>query len=173
MRGIDRTVRHRHGQLVALPLVVQRRGALEPRALAGEAFHRELLARLLRQRFQAASISLRSALPQQAAERARVVMLDIGVEQAERREQPGRRRHHDALDAERRRHAGREQRAVAAEGEQRELARIAPALGRHRLDGADHVRGGDQVRAVGGALERHAERLGDLLARTPRAPSRR
>ena len=62
-----------------------------------------------------------------------------------------------------RRHAGREQRAVAAEGEQREFARIAPALGRHRLDGADHVRGGDQMCAVGGAFERHAERLRDLL----------
>jgi hypothetical protein len=36
-------------------------------------------------------------------------------------------------------------RAVAAEGEQRELARIAAALGRDRLDRADHVGGGDQV----------------------------
>ena len=160
---IDRTVWHRHDQLIALPLVVQRGGAREPRVLAGEAFHRELLARLLRQCIPGGIDLAQVRAPQQAAERARVVMLDVGVKQAERREQPGRGRHHDALDAEHRRHAGREQRAVAAEGEQGELARIAPALGRHRLDGADHVRGGDQVRAVGGAFERHAERPGDLL----------
>ena len=42
---------------------------------------------------------------------------------------------------------------VAAEGEERELARIAAPLGRHRLDGADHVGGGDLVRAVGGVLD--------------------
>ena len=90
-------------------------------------------------------------------------MLDIGIEQAERGEQAGRGRHDDAGDAQRRRHAGGEQRAVAAEGEQRELARIAAALGRHRLDGADHVGGRDQMRAVGRPLDRHAERLGDLF----------
>ena len=66
-------------------------------------------------------------------------------------------------DAQRGRHAGGEQRPVAAEGEQRELARVAAALGRYRLDGADHVGGRDQMGAVGRALDRHAERLGDLF----------
>ena len=98
---------------------------------------------------------------QQAAEGARVVVLDVGVEQAEGREQAGRRRHDDARHAERRRHAAGEQRAVAAEGEQREVARVAAALGRDRLDGADHVGGGDQMRAVGRVLQRHAQRAGD------------
>ena len=64
------------------------------------------------------------------------------------------------------RHAGGEERAVAAEGEERVLARVAAALARDRPDRADHVRGGDQVGAVGGLRERQAERLGDPLARS-------
>ena len=39
---------------------------------------------------------------------------------------------------------------VAAEGEERVLARVAPALARDGADRAHHVRGGDQVGAVGG-----------------------
>ena len=77
-------------------------------------------------------------------------MLDIRIEKAEGGEQARGGRHDHALDAERLCHAAAEERPVAAEGEEREGARIAAALGRHGLDGADHVRGGDEMSAVGG-----------------------
>ena len=88
------------------------------------------------------------------------MVLDVGVEQAEGGEEARRRRHDHAADAERRRHAAGEQGAVAAEGEERELPRVAAALGRDRLDGADHVGGGDLVRAIGGGLQAHAQGFG-------------
>ena len=126
---VDRSIRHRHGQLVALPLVMQRRGTLQPRAVAGEAFDGELLRCLLRERVPCGGDLAEIGLSQQAAKCAGIVMFDVCVEQPERREQSSRRRHDDAADAERRRHAGGEQRPIAAESEQRELARVAPALG--------------------------------------------
>ena len=95
MPRIDRAVRHRHGELVALALVVQRRRALEPGAVAGKALDRELFARLPRQRVPGRGDLAEIGLAQQPPEGAGVVVLDIGVEQAERREQAGRRRHHD------------------------------------------------------------------------------
>ena len=94
--GIDRAVGHRHGELVALALVMQRRGALEPGAGAAEAFDGELFARLPRQGVPGAVDLAEIGLAQQPPEGARVVMLDVGIEQAERGEQAGRGRHDDA-----------------------------------------------------------------------------
>jgi hypothetical protein len=142
---------------------VQCRRALEPGAVAGKALHRELFARLARQRVPSRGDFAEIGLPQQPPERAGVVVLDICVEQSERREKAGRRRYHNPGDAERRGHAGGEQRSVAAEGKQRELARVTAALRRNRLDGADHIGGGDQMGTVGRPLDPHAERLCDLL----------
>ena len=68
---------------------------------------------------------------------------------------------------------GGEERPVAAEGEQRVLAGVAPALARHRPDRPHHVRGGDQVGAVGRLGERQPEAAGDLLLEAPRARARR
>ena len=112
---------------------------------------------------QAASSAARSSAAQQAAEGAGVVVLDVGVEQAEGREQAGRRRHDDAAHAELLRHRAGEHRAVAAEGAERVVARVAAALARDRADRPDHVGAGDLVGAVGGVLERQAERPGDPL----------
>src|SRR5207253_2211958 len=59
--------------------------------------------------------------------------------------------------AERLRHAAGEYRAVAAEGEEREFARVAAALARYRADRTDHVRRRNEVGTVRRALERHAK----------------
>src|SRR5690606_9220977 len=77
---------------------------------------------------------------QQTAKRASVVMLDVGIKQAERGEEARRWRDDDAANAQRIGHAAGEQRPVAAECEQGELPRVAAALGRHCLDSPDHVR---------------------------------
>ena len=110
---------------------------------------------------------------------ADVVVFHLGVEQAEGREQPGRRRDHHARHLQGPRHPRREERAVAAEGEQRVLARVAAALARDRTDRTHHVRRRDQVRAVRRLGERQSHRLGDPLledlvgARGVRASRRR
>ena len=91
------------------------------------------------------------------------MILDIRVEQPEGREQSGAGRNDDPLDVELRRHAGGEQRPVAAECEQRELARIAPALARYRADRTDHVRRRDLICAIGRILDRHLQRRRDGL----------
>src|SRR5260370_23322516 len=96
-----------------------------------------------------------------------MVWMDIGIGLAEGGEQAGGGRHDDPAQAQRTRHAAGEEWAVAAEGEEREFARIAATLGRYRLDGADHVRGGDQMGAIRGLFDRHAERPGDLVLEGP------
>ena len=111
-----------------------------------------------------ASASSAGSRPRAApAPGAHVVVLDLGVEQAEGREEPGRGRHDDARHLQRPGHPGGEERPVAAEGEERVLARVAAALARDRADRAHHVRRGDQVSAVGRLGERQAERHGDPL----------
>ena len=49
----------------------------------------------------------------------------------------------------------------AAEGQQREVARVVAALHRHHADGADHVVVDDGKDAARGGFDAHAERLGD------------
>jgi len=62
---------------------VQRRRAFDLRARAGKALRRELIARLPRERLPRAADVGGVRLAQQPAERARIVMLEVGVEQAE------------------------------------------------------------------------------------------
>ena len=69
------------------------------------------------------------------------------------------------------RHLGREQRPVAAERDEAELARVAAALDGHGADRARHPGAAQQVDAVGGVLERQAERRRDLVASTARRAS--
>jgi hypothetical protein len=68
-----------------------------------------------------------------------VVVLDLGVEEAEGREEPGRGRNHHPRHLQRPCHARGKERAVAAEGEERVLARVTAPLARDRPDGAHHV----------------------------------
>ena len=84
MAHLDRAVRHRHGQLVALALVVQSGRAAQAGAVAGETFGRELIARLFCQRAPCRLDLAEVGLAQQPAEGAGVVMFYVGVEQAER-----------------------------------------------------------------------------------------
>src|SRR6267378_3653950 len=107
---------------------MQRRRAADSRLLRGESAGGELIARLARERVPSHGNFLRVGFSEQPPEAARIVILDVGVEQPERGEKARRRRHDDALHAERLSHAAGEHRAIAAESEQRELARIAPAL---------------------------------------------
>ena len=55
------------------------------------------------------------------------------------------------------------QRPGAAEGQQREVARVVAALDRDHADGAHHVVVDDGEDAARGRLDAHAQRLGDLL----------
>ena len=59
-------------------------------------------------------------------------------------------------------------RAAAAEGDEREVARVVAAADRDELQGIDHVLVGDADHAERRVLDRHAERVGDLLERSPR-----
>src|SRR3954447_21385228 len=86
---IDRAIRHRHDQLIALALIMQRSGAREPRGLARETFRCKLPACLLGEGIPCRIDFAEVSAAQQASERACVMMFYIGVEQAERREQPG------------------------------------------------------------------------------------
>jgi hypothetical protein len=108
-------------------------------------------------------------LTQQVAKGARVVVLDVRIEQAKGREQARRWRHDDALHVQCLGHARSEQRPIAAKSEQRVVARVAAAFGGHGLDGTYHIRGGNLVRAVGSVRQGETERRRDLLCeRLPR-----
>ena len=85
------------------------------------------------------------------------MVLDVGVEQPERGEEPGSGRHQDPRHVQGGRHRRGEEGPVAAEGEHRVPPRVAPALARDRPDGPDHVRGRNLVGAVGGVGEVEAE----------------
>ena len=49
----------------------------------------------------------------------------------------------------------------AAGADQHEVARVIAALHRHAADAVHHVAVDDGEHAIGGALDRHAERIGD------------
>ena len=96
-------------------------------------------------------------------------MLEVGGQHADRAEHARQRRHHHAADAEIARHVERVDAAVAADGDQRQVARVAPALHRHGADRARHGRVGDGADAVRRILQRQAERLGHVRQDRPLA----
>ncbi len=75
-------------------------------------------------------------------------MLDIAGEHADGAEDPRQRRHDHAPDAEFAREVGGVHAAIAAEGHQRQIARIAAALDRDGADSARHGGIGDGANAV-------------------------
>ena len=99
------------------------------------------------------------------------VMLALRLEEADRAEDAGRGRDEHRRDPERARHLGGEERPVAAEGDEDELPRVAPALDRHRADRAGHARAAHQVDAVRGRLELEVERPRHLLRDRRTQPS--
>src|SRR5258708_16940014 len=109
-RGEARTIQssggQRHLQLERLAVIEQPGAARELGARADEALAREQAERLALEAGDDVAELARIDRAHQAPVGAGEVMLDVGVEQPEGREQPGRRRHDDAPYAERLRHAG-------------------------------------------------------------------
>jgi hypothetical protein len=103
-------------------------------------------------------------------ERADQVVLHLRLEQAERAPHAGRRGHEHGRDLERARHLRGEERAIAAEGDERELLRVAPALDAHRAHGARHPGAAEEIHAVRGFEEPDVEARGNLFGE--RAPAR-
>ena len=101
--------------------------------------------------------------------RTQLVMLDAAGQHAHRREHAGRRREHHARNAERPCQVAGMHRPRAAEGEQRQFARIEAALDGDGADGANHIGVGDLADAIGRGLDGEAERGAERLAdRSPR-----
>ena len=163
-RFLDRRARrHGHGQLERLSLVTAVSRARDANRRAGESLGGELTARLVLQASEGLGQLGGIEATCWPAPGPDVVVLDLGVEQTEGREEPGAGRHDDARHLQRPGHAGGEKRAVAAEGEERVLARVTTSLARDRTDRTHHVRRRDQMRAVRRLGERQAERRGDPL----------
>ena len=74
-------------------------------------------------------------------------------------------RHHDLGHVEHRRNVGAMQRAGAAEGDQREVARVEALLHRLGADGVRHVGVDDGEHALGSLVLVDAERLGEVRER--------
>ena len=139
--GIELAVRRRHGQLECLPGVAQIGGARERYALPRVA---ELLGDLIFQRAEDLLGPVEIHLARARQQRLREREFDIRGEQTDRAEHAGRGRHDHHRDLQRAREFDAVHAAIAAEGIEREIARIAPAIGRDALDGAHHVGVGHQ-----------------------------
>ena len=98
-----------------------------------------------------------------AIERSDEVVLDIGFEQANRAEHARGERDQDAADLEGPGHLGGEQWAVSAEGDYREVARIAAAFDCNRTHGAGNPGAANQIDTVRRLIDRKPQRPGDLL----------
>ena len=86
-------------------------------------------------------------------------MLDVGEKQARGAEHARRRRDQHAAHFELARNADGDHGSVATEGDQRKVAWVAAAIGRHRLHRAGHGRDGDRVDAVRRLMDIEAEGL--------------
>ena len=106
---------------------------------------------------------VRRRLAHQADERAGELVAEVRDEVADRAQQAGRGRHDHGVAAHQLRDRVRVQRPRAAEGDEREVARIVAALHRHQAQGAGHVLVDDREDAVRGLLEREVHRVGDRL----------
>src|SRR6059036_414888 len=125
-----------HGHLVRLPGVAHLEEPLDRRGTYALAL--EIALGGPRERAKA---RLQHALERRHhAQRAAIVPHHLGREHSPGREEPRLARHVDAADAERRRQLGGVQRARAPEGDQREEARIVPALDRDHAQRALHGR---------------------------------
>ena len=172
-RGCQRTVRHRHHEIVRLPAVAHVDAA---RQLATDRARSPIAPSPLRQRcsnsaktafdgFEIEPIP-RIARPAAAAQKQRPFggLLDIGGQRAIGRMRHAGGRDEDARNAEFAAIAGAMRRTGAAIGEQHEFARIVAAADRHFAQGVGHVAVDDAADAGRGGFDAHAQRLGDLLA---------
>jgi hypothetical protein len=96
------------------------------------------------------------------------VLAQVGNETAQRIGEARPRRHQHLGNAELARQRHRVQRSGAAEGKQREIARIEAARQRHRTDGAGHMRVAEPDDGRRRRIDVDAERLGELVAKISR-----
>ena len=162
---IQRTVRHCNGQFKRLALVVQVRSSTQAHVRRAKTVRGELRHGFSGHAIPGSVEFMRIDLAQQAAPGARVMMLDISIKQAERREQTGRGRYDNALHLQGFRHPSGEQRTVAAKGEQRIGPRVTAAFGGDSTDGPHHIRGGDLVGAIRGMGQRQAKWRSDFFCK--------
>jgi len=94
---------------------------------------------------------------------ARIVVLNVGHQQAESAEQAGAGGHDHPREAHCTRKLGGVQRTGAAEGDKRVVARIAAALHRDRAHCADDVRCPDRIDSVRRIFDRETQRHAHLV----------
>src|SRR5690349_16578419 len=91
------------------------------------------------------------------------LLLDVRDEEAEGTEDAGTRRYDHLVDPELAGHLDGERRPSTAEGDNDEVARIAPALAGDSTDGLAHVGDGYRIDAVGSVGDAQSERGADVL----------
>jgi hypothetical protein len=163
--GLDRLARAgpADGKLATLAVIAQERDLCRAAQMPVDAFDAKPVLRL---RFKLGEDAFRLCDVDRTGARQRAAELGLEVcrEQPVGAEDAGRRRDHDAGNAQQFGECRTVQRPRAAEGHQRELARIVAALDRDDTHRADHVvvdNGEDAPRRI---LQRQAERPGDAVA---------
>ena len=159
----------RHGDFVGLADVADVERAFDERAVAAEAFRRQICLGPRDQRRETLAQLFVRHVGRPAQHRQRIVLRHVGQQHAERREHAGVARRDHRGDVERVGDLAGVHAAGAAEGEQRELARIESALHGHDANGALHVGVGDAHDAFRQRRLRHAEPRRELLGVRARA----
>jgi hypothetical protein len=157
MEGVDRALHGRGVDLAGRP----RHEQLEPLMLVAKACLPGEVARFLRhtlrveppdglrlQRGVTCGDAVEIVIGRTLQTGARELGLQVGDEEPQRRQNAGRGRHQNGLDAEQTRQCPAVQRAGAAEWHQHEIARVVAALDRDDPDRAGHVVVGDGENAA-------------------------
>src|SRR5258706_1827089 len=95
-------------------------------------------------------------------DRAAAVQLDLRAQQTRGAENAGTRRYDDTSDPQRTPDFGSMYRPRPSESHQHEILRVAPALDRDGLDGANHVGYRHDMYAVSGLVQRQSGGAGAL-----------
>ena len=138
-------------------------------SLCSSALMRDARARAARRAWRAPRAM--SARIERHVEGVDEVLAQVGDEAAQRIGEPRPRRHQHLRDAELARQRHRVQRPGAAEGEQREVARIEAARQRHHADGAGHVRVAEPDHGRGRLVDAEAQAAWRASRRRRRAPA--
>ena len=153
---------HRHRDLVALAVVAHVRDEGHGLLLRGESPPRPSTPGRAARAPQDPRHLLARRLAREADQRLRELVAEVGDEVAERAQQPGRRRHDHREGAHQLGDRVRVQRPRAAEGDERELARVVPALDGDDPQGARHVLVDDLQDALRRLVDRQADGLRHL-----------